>query len=339
MLQLHNSTPFAADIAVFPNAQGVDTLYTVVKATFDVGSQLTLSSPQDPLVVQDQYRAETPQHGSLLAASDYHLSKPGTDVIVVGDCVAPEGTSTQSCDVQVEVGPLTKVLRVFGDRVWENGIISTPRPFERIPLVYESAFGGTVYGGDGAVVDVYSGNPVGLGFASVRNAMQMQGERLPNIEDPAQLIRAVADCPPPAGLGPIAPFWPTRSCYAGTYDDQWASDRAPYLPTDFDNRFFFVASAGLSSSEHFKGGEPVQISHMTASGLWAFRLPEVALAGYVRWRQQTHRVNLALETVVLQPNQSRLTMTWRGALTVNQHALQVESISVKMLRAGSSSVP
>lgn len=335
MLQLHNSTPFAADIAIFPNERGIDTLYTIVKATFDVGSQLTLAQPQDPLVSKDEYRAE-PQYSSLLKTSDYHLSKPGTDVLIIGDCLAPEGKPTRSCDVEVRVGPLTKTLRIFGDRIWDSEAISTPRTFERMPLIYEHAFGGSVYEESGAVLDSYSPNPVGLGFASTRTAAQMSGERLPNVEDPAELIQSWRDRPAPAGLGPIAPFWPARSRYAGTYDDHWQSTRAPYLPMDFDSRFFHCASSGLSTAEPLQGGEPVWVSNMTAAGSWRFSLPSVALVGYVDWRKQTYAVGLALETVVLRPNQARVTMTWRGALTVNQHALQVTNVNVKMLNPKSA---
>ena len=39
MLQVRNETPFEPGIFLFPDAQGVDTLYVVVKATFEVGRE------------------------------------------------------------------------------------------------------------------------------------------------------------------------------------------------------------------------------------------------------------------------------------------------------------
>lgn len=331
MLQLHNSTPFVADIAIFPNEQGVDTLYLIAKATFDVGEKVTLAEPQEPLASKDEYRGD-PQHSSLLSASDYHLAKPGTDVVVIGDCYAPGSGAVQCCDVDVQVGPLTKSLRIFGDRVWDGGAITSPRTFERMPLIYENAFGGTVYA-DGSVHAAQASNPVGLGFAAGRSVEQMQGERLPNIEDPAHLIQAVSDEPGPAGVGAIAPFWPGRSQYAGSYDEQWQRERAPFLPRDFDRRFFQVASPGLTSQGYLRGGEPVVITNMSESGYWAFDLPAASLVGHIDWRARLHEVKLRLETVVLAPNLNRVSMTWRGALTVNQHALKVEQVTLKMQRA------
>ena len=46
MLQLNNLTPFAADIATFPNEQGIDSLYVIVKATFIMGEPLCLADQQ-----------------------------------------------------------------------------------------------------------------------------------------------------------------------------------------------------------------------------------------------------------------------------------------------------
>ena len=39
---------------------------------------------------------------------------------------------------------------------------------------------------------------------------------------------------------------------AGTYDDQWQTRRAPYLPEDFDARFFQLAPTGLVAASILK---------------------------------------------------------------------------------------
>ncbi len=38
--------PFAADTALLPNEKGIDTLYILVKATFNIGEQWTLADEQ-----------------------------------------------------------------------------------------------------------------------------------------------------------------------------------------------------------------------------------------------------------------------------------------------------
>ena len=72
----------------------------------------------------------------------------------------------------------------------------------------------------------------------------MEGLPVPNLEDPAAPLEQIGQTPPPACLAPIAPSWLPRRLFAGTYDERWQRTRAPYLPDDFDPRFF--ASAGSS---------------------------------------------------------------------------------------------
>lgn len=335
MLQLQNSTPFVADIAIFPNEQGVDTLYLVAKATFDVGRQLTLAEQQAPLNRADAYRGDA-QHSSPQQTCDYHLGKQGTDVLVSGDCMASGEGAIRQSDVHLEVGPVAKTLRVFGDRVWDSGRITAPSAFERIPLIYEHAFGGIHYDENGGILAADTRNPAGLGFMPEPNERNMQGVRLPNVEDPQQLIHSPNDRPQPAGCGAIAPFWAGRSCYAGTFDEHWQTQRAPFLPEDFDKRFFQIASPGLVCQSFLHGGEPVRITNMHESGEWSFKLPVVALVGHVIWRKRNYALTMDLETVELEPNHSRLVMTWRTALAVNQHALKVEAVTLKMQRSAAA---
>jgi len=58
----------------------------------------------------------------------------------------PAKAADSRIDVAFRVGPMTKAVRVFGDRRWRRGVSdlgpSSPEPFDRIPLVYERAFGG-----------------------------------------------------------------------------------------------------------------------------------------------------------------------------------------------------
>ena len=55
MLQLKNNTPLEAKILLMPNPDGIDSLYTIIKATFNLDQQLTLAEQQIPIVDEDQY--------------------------------------------------------------------------------------------------------------------------------------------------------------------------------------------------------------------------------------------------------------------------------------------
>lgn len=333
MLQLKNNTPFEASIALFPNEKGIDSIYAMIKATFSIGSTLSVAPEQTPVATADVYWGK-PLTSSLKQASEFHLIKPTTDIIMVGAACAPDQTPVRTLDVTLSVGKYQKTVKVFGDRRWISGSsglkISKPAPFETMPLIYERAFGGTFehkYKKNQVLSEPR--NPVGVGFLGKRTTSQMKDTALPNVEDPAKLIKKPGDHPPPAGFSFIAPSWEPRVQYAGTYDDKWTTHRAPYLPDDFDPRFFNSASNELISDTYLEGGEPVFISNMSGDGPLTFKLPIVTfnLGISIEGKEQNPQINL--ETICLSPNEKELTMLWRAAVACDKKALKVEEIRIE----------
>ena len=145
MLQLKNSTPFEATISLFPNEKGIDTLYVVVKATFSINPKSEIAEEQKPIVMADEYWGE-PGESSLKYASELHLTKPSTDIVMIGEACARDKRSVTQLDVSLAVANRRKTIRVFGDRRWGAGLLglsmTPPIPFESMPLIYERAFGG-----------------------------------------------------------------------------------------------------------------------------------------------------------------------------------------------------
>ncbi len=327
MLQVRNETPFTPGMFLFPDERGVDTLYAVVKAAFTLrGGRLFIAETQTPVIAADMYRGE-PGRSSLRTASEAHLLKPGTDVLLEGEALAPRGRPVESCPVLVRVGPVRQVLQVFGDRRWKGGLlspgISSPEPFVKMPLFWERAFGGTH---EVAPEQVFGEprNPVGQGFRGRRSGGEMVGRALPNLEDPRQLICSIYDSPSPVGVGPVAPAWEPRKAHAGTYDETWRARRAPYLPRDFQPEFFHVAPSGLRVREGLRGGEPVELFNVSPEGVQRFSLPRCALEVTVKLAGQRVRLELRLETVLLEPGEARVCMTWRGAVGCDKRTLKVE---------------
>ncbi|RJS21909.1 DUF2169 domain-containing protein [Corallococcus sp. H22C18031201] len=329
MFQLRNETPFSPGMFLFPDAQGVDTVYVVLKATFCLtDGRLSVAEQQTPVTLADTYRGE-PGQSSLQAASEAHLLKPGTDVLVEGEAHAPKGRPVDSCLVQVRVGPVRQVIQVFGDRTWKGGWVSpspsTPEPFAVMPLIWERAFGGTVSAGQ-AQMDAETRNPVGQGYRGKRRSADMVGRALPNLENPRQLIRSTADAPAPVGLGPVSPSWEPRKSLAGTYDDAWQTQRAPYLPRDFRAEFFRASPPALSAHDGLMGGEQVELLNLSPSGLLRFTLPQCTVGATVRIAGRAEHPRLLLETVHLSPTEGRVCLTWRGAVVCDKRALKVEEV-------------
>lgn len=330
MLQLVNHTPFAASLAVFSDLDGVESAYAIVKASFDVRTgRPVVAEQQFPLVPTDVYWGE-PDQTSLRFAGEFSLPKPATDVVLLGNAVAPQA-NTRMADVTLKLGSLTKTVRVLGNRRWQKTGFgweaTTPEVWERMPLRWELAFGGMAPPEDGKPPEFEARNPVGRGFLG-RDERQWERQPLPNLEDPAQLIRHPADRPTPAGFAPVAPAWLPRREHAGTYGEAWQKSRAPYLPKDFDPRFFQTAPADLIAPGYLAGGEPVEIAGCTPGGPLRFPLPACTLALVFDFDGQQMPQTPNLETVVIEPNQGRVQLLWRAGIPVDKHLLKLKEVAV-----------
>ena len=330
MLQIENKTPFATDIALLPNEHGVDSLYAIAKATFNIGSGLSLADEQAPPQQADEYFTE-PLESSLKAASDFHIGKPVTDIVVMGEACAREGQEVRVVDVSVQVANKKKSLRVFGDRVWQGGKISTPELFSKIPIVYERAFGGQIVE-DGVCKAAVESNPVGCGFLEAHDNESVEGTKLPNIEAPEELITTPRDKPNPACFAYVAPNWAPRVSFAGTYDEHWRGKRAPFLPKDFNRRFLNMASEGLVVDKFLSGGEPVVIENMNPLGRIKFQLPVINLKCRINFAGRLLELKPNLETVLIEPSELKLTLIWKSEFVYNKFAHKINEVQFGLAR-------
>jgi hypothetical protein len=329
MLQIENETGFAVSLTVLPDRDGVDTIFTVVKATFDLVPRLTLSPKQVPVTMADEHWGD-PTTSSLKYASELHLGKPGTDVVLVGHAWAPQKRPVTESGVMVKVGDFKKTIAVIGDRVWRGGSPTPPKPFESIPLVYERSFGGSYSVADRLFCE--ERNPVGVGFLGKRPKSDLAGQPVPNLEDLQKRIGSLGDVVPPVGFGFIAPAWQARRQYAGTYDEAWQKSRAPYLPKDFDPRYFHAASPGLVFPRPLQGGEPFLVAGAAPDGPISFQLPVCRLDLQATIAGKKQRMSPAqIETVLIEPDQNRVCLSWRSSVPCDKQPLKVEKIHVSLI--------
>jgi hypothetical protein len=337
MLQLKNRTRYAATLFPSADPDGVDTLFAIVKGTFTIGPRVEDAESQTPIVMADRFSGD-PLKTSISEPGDISLAKPGTDILLFGHAYGPGGRPTTRAEVSLRVGPtIEKRAVVFGDRRWGGTVltrISAPEPFERMPLVWERAFGGTeTLPGDPPRSDGDERNPVGAGFRSRTSGLKLEGIALPNLEDPGRLISSPGDRPVPVGFGAVAPHWKPRPKYAGTYDEAWQRDRAPYLPKDFDPRFLQFAPEDQQVPGYLKGGEPVEVAGATPSGALRFNLPARRVEVLFRLDSGEERRSANLDTVIIHPDASRLVLVWRAALPCDKRLLKVREVEPIVARA------
>jgi hypothetical protein len=151
---------------------------------------------------------------------------------------------------------------------------------------------------------------------------------VPNLEDPTTPLQHVGELCNPACFAPTAPHWLPRRAFAGTYDQQWQRTRAPYLPSDFDPRFLSCAAAELTFDRYLQGGEPVEVRGATPDGPIAFALPAAHLEVQVKMEGGLERPPANLETILLEPDENRLCLTWRAALPCDRKVLKIENVTI-----------
>jgi hypothetical protein len=341
MWQLDNRTPFAAERTWVRGRDGAEIWLVAVKCTFEVKPDGTteVAAEQPPVTMAPEYvDPAAPAKSSLKYDMDLMRTKVATDVLALGHAYAPGGEAVAALDVGFRVGPVAKVLRVFGDRFWGNGRISAAAPFVKMPIVYERAFGGfdpATRDTDKPQWDVR--NPLGTGFAL--SGSSAEGQRLPNIEYADRQIGSWDDRPEPAGFGPVCSHWQPRVRLAGTYDEKWQQERFPLLPLDFDDRHYQCAPADQQAPGFLAGGEPAVLLNLTPSGELRFTVPRVFLGLETFFHDGERRMHERpkLHTVIFEPDHLLVSLVWHSALPCHSKVYKLEKTRIfqkALLRAG-----
>ena len=333
---LENQTPYEAERAWVRDSNGAERWIVAVKGTFNIHPDGTtsLAAKQDGVTLAPVYAGASDRR-HLLYDTDLTHRKPTTDVIVHGHAYNHQNKPAQSVGVRLTLGEIRKTLRVWGDRVWERGTtglrISEALPFQRMAITYERAFGGVLAAEAPEQRSPYPRNPAGVGLAA--SAAAALGVALPNIELPGEEIRSWRDRPAPAGFGPLAPHWSPRVECAGTYDGAWLAERAPLLPADYDEHHALSSPADQWPRIHLRGGELVELVHLTPSGALRFHLPRVVLGFETHFRDEVvHHVG-TLHSVIVEPDFPRVMLVWHSTLTCHSkvHRLRFTLIRRKRL--------
>jgi hypothetical protein len=324
---------FEATYALDEEARPV--LVAIVKATFDIlnGRQLTLAKEQPAPSLTGQLYGEDAETSSYRLEPELAFTKVATDCVLLGHAVAQRGAT--HVDVGFRAGTLEKSVRVFGERTFVRALgsigISRPLPFDRIPLIWENAFGGKdASHNDPERTFVDLRNPVGRGFRT-KNSPFEEGVALPNLEDPHDLISAWGHTPAPANFGFVSPGWSPRRLFGGTYDETWRKERCPLLPKDFDRRYWNSASAGLVARGLFRGDEPIQVVGAWDHGPMSFRLPGLPppLCRVEIARKPAATPAMALDTVVVDADAQQVSLTYRAHAVLMNGPHDVKAISIK----------
>ena len=337
-MNLINHTPYAAGYTTSHSKEGRECLLVVVKATYRLplaGDPPAVAEQQIPIVYGDTATAE-PGFSAPVYECDLCLEKPMVDVLLLGSAHAPQGKPDGKVLVGLSVDDWKKTFVVTGPRYWKTHLLSLeltePEPFVQQSISYDLAFGGTVLDKktDKELV-VFGANPIGRGFDP--HARWSGGTLGPQTEEFKKPILHTRGPYVPMGFGPIGRHWQPRALFAGTYDEQWRLEQFPFLPSDFDARYFQAAPADQQIPQ-LVGGEQVRLMHLTPSvltpsGVLDFVLPDLTLPIFLRGNKVgTEEVKARVDTLLLEPDLQRFSVTWRVVRDMANDPYRYSSIDV-----------
>ncbi|BFM48674.1 DUF2169 domain-containing protein [Marinomonas sp. THO17] len=170
--------------------------------------------------------------GTLL---DMGFAKPHGEWLLAGSAYAVDAVPVRKMRVSVVLGKTKKILQVIGDRHWQGGLFdlaSKPKAFTCMPLNYHRTYGAYDY----------ADNPLGTGVIEEKYRDKESGVYwLPNLYLEKDSTKADKHVRSLACFAPLEITWPQRSCYQGSYDQDWLDHDHPGLPKDTQAKLFNAA--------------------------------------------------------------------------------------------------
>lgn len=324
---------------VFPaiDVRGQEHLVVVTKGTWTLPGPGQRPKPiaAAPLVYADEHYGD-PGVSAVRRAADLARFKPQCDILFDACAHSPDGQAVTALAVQAEVGPWKKQIKVWGQRTWKRALLShepsEPKPFASMPLHLGLAFGATrsyAKNGDN-LIEAYDPNPIGTGWAGPHTLGQVAGQPMPCLEDFNDPIRHPDGEYRPIGLNAISANVPERSQYAGTYDETWRRDVFPFLPEDFDERFFQCAPLD-QRVDYLQGGEDVQLIHMLPGQPHVkFKLPALNDL-QVRVLRKDYSIEVPpahADTLFFETEARRFSVVWRASVPIRRRIQEFDTIAV-----------
>lgn len=335
-MELLNATRLTAAYTQGLAPDGRESLVVVAKGSFDLpmdGSEARLAEQQQPLLMADTFFGE-PGLSAPRQEMDFAPVKPFCDVLVLGKAYAPGGRPATRITAGIRVGRVSKAFAVVGPRHWQPAVLgvgaSVAQPFIEQEISYAQAFGGNHPSEDEPELrHCYLDNPAGRGwFPRAIATANIVGMPLPATEELGQPIDSPSGDYRPMALGPIARGWPQRAAFAGTYDDAWLADCFPFLPADFDTRYFQAAPAD-QQTDYLQGGEEVLLLNLTPQERAGFKVPKMQVPVTFFLKKGGHEtVQAVIDTLAIDTEARRAEITWRTSRPLRRNMFEIAQVLV-----------
>lgn len=327
-----------ADVAVALDKAGREHLVIAVKATYRIPENNKVPRPvipPQPLVMSDIFIGE-PGLSAPLYECDFVLRKAKCDVLFNAKGYTSDGQPKKRSVAAFQIGDLKKEVVITGVRYWDKGAFSTgiseSEYFSSMPLHYGNAFGGSraYVEKEKELFDTYEANPIGKGYSSRGNWADPKLNYLPTLSVPGKGVKSKSGAYVPIAFSVLPRNSLTRRKYAGTYDEKWRKDVFPFLPADFDERYW--QSAPPDQQIAFpQGGETVVLKQLTKDRPEiSFRLPRltnmpIKILGN---DYKVHTPKVVVDTLYFEPDAERFSVVWRSSIPLKRHLKEIKTIAI-----------
>lgn len=331
MFVSQNTTPYLAETFAYQDKQCAKFCVAVIRATFEVDADGSCipGKEQTPFVFADTHHGD-PETTSIRVEMDFAPVKPHCEVLLDAMAVAPGGRPVETLEVGLFGPNMQKRAVVSGQRRWfksQLGIqASAPTPFVSVPLAWHLTFGGwDRTDPDPAKHSSDAVNPIGSGYLARQS--NINGALLPSIEEPHSRMRFWNDRPTPVGFGPVPRFAKARARFAGTYDEHWIKNVLPFLPQDFDDRYFQAAPED-QWLDTLSEGMVFSCQNMNASGRFKVRLPKLEAPVRFVFDDRTEHKTVKPDTLNIVPHEGRIVLTGRVAVRLPRKFVKLQQVQV-----------
>jgi hypothetical protein len=202
----------------------------------------------------------------------------------------------------------------------------------RQPVSYDVAFGGAdTAHDDPAQHAAFMTNPVGRGFHKHLRREWVDGKPLPLTEEAGQSISDPHGAYRPMAFGPVGRNWQPRAGFAGTYNDAWMENHFPFLPPDFDERYFQAAPLDQQVPLDAFAQAPAEVllHNLTPEGQTRFTIPHLVAPVHVFPKHGAREnYDATLDTIVIEPDERRFTLSWRVTRPLKKSLHEIAQVLV-----------
>ena len=126
----------------------------------------------------------------------------------------------------------------------------------------------------------------------------------------------------PMAFGPIGRAWQPRRSTPAPTTSKWLDEVFPFLPADFDERYYQAAPED-QQIDCLRGGEEVELVNLTHEGRTRFNLPQVRVpVEFSRLDGGRETKDAVIDSLLLEPDQGRFMLCWRASLPLAKEYLR-----------------